>query len=127
MEKLSPSEKKLRAARLRRIVRNGEELRRLLKIMRDDVYREYIYQVHGDDRWQQKRDDFWDTLEKSYGGAQEVVPHAVDRARRELKALGEPERFTREKAERSARSEDYSGLLETLDQSDDLRDVIGNL
>lgn len=127
MEKLTPSEKKLRAARLRRIVRNGEELRKLLKIMRDDVYREYIDQVHGDDRWQQKRDDFWDTLEKSYGGTQEVVPHAVERARQGLKALGEPERFTREKAKRPARPEDYSGLLETFDQADDLRDVIGNL
>ncbi len=122
MRALTPSEQKARAARLRRIVRNGEELTKLLKIMREDVYHEFIDQVHGTNRWQEARDDYWNDLDRNYGNCQRVIPGRVEHARRELLGLGEPESFTRKKAEPEQKLQlkepDYSKLFEEALQED---------
>lgn len=133
MKQLTPTEARARAARLRRIVRNGEELLNLLATMRQDVYREFIDQVHGTDRWEQRRDDFWDDLDKNYGNLQRIIPGRVESARRELISLGEPESFTRSKPEpkRTESREDYGRImteaLEAVEDTEDLGAIICNL
>lgn len=133
MKELTPAEARARAARLRRIVRNGEELLNLLATMRQDVYREFIDQVHGTDRWEQRRDDFWDDLDKNYGNLQRIIPGRVESARRELISLGEPEKFTRSKPEpkRTENPEDYSRImveaLEAAEDTEDMGAIICNL
>lgn len=123
MRQLKPHEQKARAARLRRIVRNGEELLKLLASMREDVYHEFIDQIHGTDRWEQRRDDYWDDLERFYGNLQRMIPGKVESARRELRGLGEPENFTRKQAEPEKRepkqeNERYSRILEEALEED---------
>ena len=95
MKQLNPSEQRARAARLRRIVRNGEELVKLLATMKQDLYAEYIDTVEGTERWQQRRDDYWSDLTRNFGKLQEILPWNVRSAQAALKQLGEPEKFTR--------------------------------
>lgn len=97
--RMTPAQIKARVARLRRIVRNGEALAKLIGQMRKDVYAEFTDQIRGTDRWEQRRDDYWDDLDRHYGNLQRMMPGKTEMARRELRGLGEPESVTRSKPE----------------------------